>query len=46
MYKRYIISLILFACPVVWLMATNAGDAAQRLASLGFENVRVAEKGD
>ena len=45
MYKRYIISLILFASPVVWLMATNAGEATQRLVSLGFENVRVAEKG-
>jgi hypothetical protein len=44
MYKRYIISLILFASPVVWLMAADAEGAAQKLVSLGFENVRVAEK--
>ena len=46
MSKRNIISLILFVCPALFLTAANAEDAAQRLVSLGFENVRIAEKGN
>jgi len=43
MNRRNIISLILFAWPALWLSAANSGDAAARLVSLGFENVRVAD---
>lgn len=46
MNRRNIISLILFAWPALWLSAANSGDAAARLVSLGFENVRVAEQGN
>lgn len=46
MSRRNIISLILFVWPALWLSAANSGDAAARLVSLGFENVRVAEQGN
>lgn len=46
MIKERIIALILLLLPMVSLMAGNAGDAAKRLAEIGFENVRVSEKDD
>ena len=46
MSRRNIISLILFVWPALWLSAANSGDAAARLVSLGFENVRVVEQGN
>ena len=46
MTKQTILSLMLLFLPAVSLWAGSAEDAAARLATLGFENVRVAEKGD
>ena len=46
MIRKHIITLILLLLPMASLLAANAKDAAERLAELGFENVRVTEKGD
>ena len=46
MIKQTILSLMLLFLPAVSLWAVTAEDAAARLATLGFENVRVAEQGD
>ena len=46
MSRKHIITLILLFLPMVNLLAADAKEAAERLAALGFENVRVAEKGD
>lgn len=46
MTKQTILSLMLLFLPAVSLWAGSAEDAAARLATLGFENVRVAEQGD
>ena len=45
MNNRYIITLMLLFLPMARLLAANTEVAAARLAALGFENVRVAEKG-
>ena len=44
--RNYIITLMVLFLPMVSMMAGNAEEAANRLAALGFENVRVAEQGD
>ena len=43
---QYIISMLLLAWPTVNMQAMDAEEAALRLATLGFENVRVAEQGE
>ena len=45
MNNKYIITLMLLFLPTARLLAANTEVAAARLAALGFENVRVAEKG-
>lgn len=43
MIRKYIITLILLFLPMV-IWAANAKETADRLAELGFENVRVADQ--
>ena len=46
MIRKYIITLILLILPMVSLLAADAKETAERLAALGFENVRVSEQDD
>ena len=44
MIRKHIITLILLFLPMASLWAANAKETADRLAELGFENVRVADQ--
>lgn len=44
-FRHYMISCLLLVAPAAGLQAMEADEAAQRLAALGFENVRVAGQG-
>lgn len=46
MIRKYIITLTLLILPMVSLLAADAKETAERLAALGFENVRVSEQDD